>query len=60
MNGMKFWWCEAKYKDGTTVEKMFAYKEHGCYLEEEERQYQLEEWLLKYHEDCVWYNVEIC
>ena len=57
---MKFWWCEAKYKDGTTVEKMFAYKEEANYELEVRRYGELEAWLLNYHDDCVTYNIELC
>ena len=51
------WEARAEYADGTTVERTFPYNEDGNYSRENERQYELECWLIGYHEDCIWYSV---
>ena len=52
------WEARAKYADGTSVERLFAYNANGNYLAEQEEQYQLECWLLERHEGCIWYSVD--
>lgn len=52
------WEAVAEYADGTTVRKYFTYNENGNWLAENERQHELEEWLLNYHDDCTFYSVE--
>lgn len=51
------WEACAEYADGTSVKKTFPYAENGNYFLENERQQELEEWLIGYHEDCTWYSV---
>jgi hypothetical protein len=51
------WEARATYEDGTEVCKYFPYNENGNYTAECERQYELEEWLLGYHDGCTWYSV---
>lgn len=51
------WEASAEYADGTSVTKLFPYNEDGNYHLEEERKYELECWLLDYHEGCTWYSV---
>lgn len=51
------WEACAEYADGTFVRKTFPYAEGGNYHLENERQQQLEEWLIGYHDDCTWYSV---
>lgn len=52
------WKARAKYADGTVIEKNFPYYEDGNYSLENERQYELESWLLSAHDECVWYSVD--
>lgn len=52
------WVARAEYSDGTSIEKAFAYNEHGNYLLESKRQYELEAWLIEQHEGCIWYSVD--
>jgi len=54
-----FWEARAEYADGTTIEKLFPYRERGIYSLECERQYELEWWLLSRHDDCTWYSVTV-
>ena len=51
------WVAEARYADGTEICKYFPYNENGNYLAENERQYELECWLLEQHDGCIWYSV---
>ena len=51
------WNAVAEYADGTRIEENFFYNEDGNYCAECERQYELEEWLLGQHEDCIFYSV---
>lgn len=51
------WNAVAEYADGARIEKNFYYNENGNYQAECERQYELEEWLLGQHEDCIFYSV---
>lgn len=51
------WVARAEYKDGTVIEKHFPYYEDGDWERECKRQQQLEEWLIKQHEGCIWYSV---
>ena len=51
------WIASATYDDGTSVEKEFSYAEKGIYSLEDERQHELEEWLIEQHEGCNWYSV---
>lgn len=52
-----YWIATAEYDDGTCIEKYFPYNEHGNYLLENERQYEIEYWLLDRHPGCVFYSV---
>ena len=51
------WVAEAEYADGTYIIKNFPYLEEGNYHLECERQYELEEWLVTQHDDCIYYSV---
>lgn len=51
------WEAVAEYSDGTRIEKSFPYRENGNYLEESERQYEIEEWLISQHDGCTYYSV---
>ena len=51
------WEASAEYADGTSVSRTFPYFEDGNAREENERQYDLECWLLSHHPDCTWYSV---
>ena len=51
------WEARAEYADGSTIEKTFPYNENGNSLLENQRQYEIECWLLEQHEDCTWYSV---
>ena len=53
------WIVSAKYADGTEIEKSYPYREGGIYSKEEQRQYELECWILEQHEDCIWYSVSL-
>lgn len=51
------WEARAEYADGSTIDKTFPYNENGNSLLENQRQYEIECWLLEQHEDCTWYSV---
>lgn len=51
------WEAVAEYADGTTVRELFPYHECGNASRENERQYEIESWLIATHEDCIWYSV---
>ena len=51
------WEACAEYADGTSIRKTFPYNENGNYSRENERQYELECWLIERHPGCTWYNV---
>ena len=51
------WEAVAEYADGTRIEKTFPYNEGGNYAMENERQYEIECWLLEQHPDCTYYSV---
>lgn len=51
------WEAIGRYSDGTEIVKYFPYSENGNYVRECDRQYELEEWLITVHEDCVYYSV---
>lgn len=51
------WLASAEYADGTRIERQFPYMENGNYHLENERQQELEEWLIGYHDDCTWCSV---
>lgn len=51
------WLAIAEYKDGTRIEKRFAYNENDNYTRECNRQWELECWLLEQHDDCTYYSV---
>lgn len=53
----EYWEAIAEYDDGTRIEKRFPYHEGGNYEQENERQYQLEEWLLQAHDGCTFYTI---
>lgn len=52
-----FWEACCEYRDGTEIRKRFPYNEGGNYVLENQRQYELEEWLLSQHEDPMFYSV---
>lgn len=54
---MGMWEAVADYADGTSIRKLFPYNEKGVYSLEEERQQELEAWLISYHDGCTWYSV---
>lgn len=48
------WEARAEYEDGTTIERLFC---DNPSMSDEDRQYQLECWLVERHPGCVWYSV---
>lgn len=54
---MIYWEAVAEYADGTTVRKLIPYNECGNHLLENERQFEIESWLIATHEDCIWLSV---
>lgn len=51
-------WCAiGEYVDGTRIEKNFPYWENDNYLAENERQYELENWIINAHDNCIFYSV---
>lgn len=52
-----YWYARAEYADGTEIEKRFAYSENDNYEAEQERQYDIEDWLISRHPDCTYYSV---
>lgn len=48
------WEASAEYSDGTSVCRLFEYREDK---DEAEQQYDLECWLIERHEGCTWYSV---
>lgn len=57
---MHSWEAIADCADGTRIEKRFPYNEGGNYLAENERQYELECWLIEEaekHGGCTFYTV---
>ena len=53
----EMWYAVAEYEDGTRIEKYFEYRENDNYHAENERQYQLEAWLIEQHDGCTFYSV---
>lgn len=53
------WEAVAIYEDGSSIRKTFPYDEDGCYLREEERQFDIENWLISRHPGCDWYSVTV-
>lgn len=51
------WEAVAEYANGSRIEKKFPYNEGGNYMLENERQYEIECWLLERHPDCTYYSV---
>lgn len=51
------WIAIAEYADGTRIEKKIPYCEDGNYSKESEKQYEIEEWLIGQHDDCIFYSV---
>lgn len=51
------WNAYAEYEDGTVINSNFPYNENGIYNAECERQYELEEWLITSHPNCMYYSV---
>ena len=54
------WIAAADYADGTRVERKFPYNEGGNYIREQNRQYELECWLMhqtEVHGNIEWYSV---
>lgn len=51
------WHAIAEYEDGTVIDRLFSYNEGGNYQLENQRQYELECWLLEQHEGCTYYSV---
>lgn len=52
------WIARAEYADGSSVEEVFPYAEGGDIRLENQRQYDLECWLIEGHEGCTWYSVD--
>ena len=48
------WEARAEYEDGTTIERLFC---DNPSMSDEDRQYQLECWLVERRPGCVWYSV---
>ena len=48
------WEASAEYADGTSVCRLFEYREDKA---EYEQQYELECWLIGRHAGCTWYSV---
>lgn len=57
MKSGEYWVAVGRYDDGTEIEEWFPYNENGNYLKENERQYELEAWLVEQHEGCIYYSV---
>lgn len=54
------WKAVAEYANGTRIEKCFPYQERGIWTLENERQYDLECWLMEKaceYGDCTFYSV---
>ncbi len=54
------WEAVAEYMDGTRIERNFPYQENGSWRFENERQYDLECWLMEQayeHGGCTFYSV---
>lgn len=51
------WHAVAEYLDGTVIDQYFPYNENGSYQRENDRQYELECWLIEAHEECTYYSV---
>ena len=49
------WEARASYADGFYVEKYF---DDNPYKLDADYQYELEEFLIEYHPDCIWYSVD--
>lgn len=57
---MAKWEAHGEYEDGTEIRKEFSYRENGNYAKEEERQYELECWLMEQmeiHGNLTFYSV---
>jgi len=52
-----YWYAKAEYADGTEIERKFAYGENDDYKSEQERQQNIEDWLISRHPDCTYYSV---
>lgn len=52
------WHAHAEYEDGTVIDKKFPYTSDGDFEDEENRKYEIECWLLNYHEGCISYSVD--
>lgn len=55
---MTHWIVYAEYGDGSSFEKTFPYNEKN-YRSEQERQNELEEYLISRHPDCIFYSVGV-
>lgn len=56
------WRAVAEYADGTYIEKFFPYEGNGSWKDDNDRQFELEAWLIEgAHTDSVpvWYSVDI-
>ena len=51
--------ARATYLDGTSVRKTFPYNEDNNYSLEEDRKFDIEEWLILRHPGCDWYSVVV-
>lgn len=51
------WEAYAQYADGTEIRQYFTYQENDNWQSENERQYELECWLIERHPGCTFYSV---
>lgn len=54
-NEVLMWEAVADYEDGTHVDELFPYSD--C-QDENDQQYELECWLMDFHEGITWYSVD--
>ena len=52
------WISYAEYADGSSIERTFPYIEENSFSEQE-KQYELEEYLITRHPDCIYYSVDV-
>lgn len=51
------WVAQAEYADGTFYEIRVPYTENDDYSAENQKQFELEEFLVTRKADCTWYSV---
>lgn len=52
------WIAYAEYADGSSFERTFPYNEENSFSEQE-RQYELEEYLVNRYPECIYYSVAV-